>query len=216
MLKWLGKVFFFGVVAARNIGGPTSLNDWSLSRRRKKGTWILGITFFTALWILYVARSALNAAAETDRTQTRARHRCKIPSNFCRVCWGRCKTKTHFACMRARCMWKCAVTNAKNTPLNYSGRSKARNRLRSRGFTTAWLQISSTTSLSSSGTATPKAMHCHLRCLLQVMAHQSFVAHLRQPQQSNQSSPLNDCILIAKNWDRNHKSYNGACKAYST
>ena len=37
-----------------------------------------------------------------------------------------------------------------------------------------------------------------------------------QPQPSNQSSPLNDCILIAKNWDGSHKSYNGACKAYST
>ena len=30
------------------------------------------------------------------------------------------------------------------------------------------------------------------------MAHKSFVAHVRQPQPSNQSSPLNDFVLIAK------------------
>ena len=38
---------------------------------KKRGIVILGITFFTALWILYMSRCALSAA-ETDRTLERA------------------------------------------------------------------------------------------------------------------------------------------------
>lgn len=42
-----------------------------------RGPWILGITFFTALWILYVPRCALSAATETKLTNNSlAKFRC--------------------------------------------------------------------------------------------------------------------------------------------
>ena len=39
---------------------------------KKRGIGILGISFFTALWILYMSRCALSATAETDRALERA------------------------------------------------------------------------------------------------------------------------------------------------
>ena len=45
-----------------------SMIDAHRFSKNKRGTGILGITFFTALWILYVAKCALHAAAETDRS----------------------------------------------------------------------------------------------------------------------------------------------------
>ena len=52
------------------IDEPTALDDWRLPfLKKEQGTRILGITFFTALWILYVARCALHAAAETISLQ---------------------------------------------------------------------------------------------------------------------------------------------------
>ena len=55
--------------AAGVIDEPTALDDWCLPLfKKERGTGILGITFFTALWILYVERCALHAAAETDRS----------------------------------------------------------------------------------------------------------------------------------------------------
>ena len=55
--------------AAGVIDETTALDDSCLPLfKKERGTGILGIAFFTALWIPYVERCALHAAAETDRS----------------------------------------------------------------------------------------------------------------------------------------------------
>ena len=79
MLKRLGKVFSSESLLLVTLNSKLHLMTDPSRGSEKKGAWILGITFFTTLWILYMARCALNAAAENDRTQTRARAQVQDP-----------------------------------------------------------------------------------------------------------------------------------------
>ena len=77
MLKRLGILFSLALSLLVTLKGKLHLMIDRCRRSVKRGPWILGITFFTALWILYVPGCALSAATETEQTLTLARARVK-------------------------------------------------------------------------------------------------------------------------------------------
>ena len=72
----------------------------------------MGITFFTALWILYVPGCALSAATETDRTLKWARARVKDTLKLLLDVLRMLQNRMFGACMLARYMCIGVVINA--------------------------------------------------------------------------------------------------------